>query len=144
MADFKHYTDIPVRAADLDAFGHVNNAKYLTYIEHARFSYMDALGLWQGDVKDAGVIIADIHVAFIAPAFFRSSVRVGTRIARLGGKSMRYEHELRESVTGELLATAEAIIVAYDYTAHKTVPVPDAWRRKIATFEGIAEREQNQ
>jgi acyl-CoA thioester hydrolase len=137
MADFKYFTDIPVRVGDLDAFGHVNNAKYATYIEQARFDYMNALGLWQGEVADAGVIIADIHIAFLAPTYARSTVRAGTCITRLGGKSMRYEHELREAATGELLATAEAIIVAYDYAGHKTIPVPDDWRQKIVAFEGI-------
>lgn len=137
MADFKFHTDIPVRIADLDAFGHVNNAKYLSYIESARFYYMDALGLWQGDVVDSSVIIADIHIAYLAPAFFRSTVRVGTRVARLGGKSMRFEHELRDAASGDLLATAETIIVAYDYQGHKTMPVPVEWRQKIAAFEGI-------
>lgn len=142
MADYKFYTEIPVRVADLDAFGHVNNAKYLSYIESARFSYMDALGLWRGEVVDASVIIADIHIAYLAPVFFRSTVRVGTRITRLGGKSMRYEHELCDASTGETLATAEAIIVAYDYQAHQTVPVPLEWRRIIAAYEGIPERSE--
>jgi len=140
MAEYRFFTDIPVRVGDLDAFGHVNNAKYLTYIEQARFAYMAALGLWQGDVADAGVIIADIHIAYLAPTYARSTVRAATRITRLGGKSMRYEHELRESASGELLATAEVIVVAYDYPAGKTIPIPAAWRQIIAEYEGIPEQ----
>ena len=38
---FKHRTKLDIRFVDIDAFGHVNNAHYLTYFEQARVRYFD-------------------------------------------------------------------------------------------------------
>ena len=41
MSIFKHKTPIEIRFADVDAFGPVNNAAFLTYIEMASGKYFD-------------------------------------------------------------------------------------------------------
>ena len=65
MPSFRYYHPIEVRYGDLDPQGHVNNARYLTYMEQARISYIQQLGLWQGDsFLDVGVILADAQVTF--------------------------------------------------------------------------------
>ena len=43
--DFRHWLPLEVRWGDMDAYGHVNNAKYFTYCESARMSYFDAVRL---------------------------------------------------------------------------------------------------
>ena len=44
-SDFRHWVTVLVHWGDMDAFGHVNNAKYFTYCESARISYFEAIGL---------------------------------------------------------------------------------------------------
>ncbi len=39
LSNYKYKTPIPIRFSDMDAFGHVNNAIYLTYFEIARSNY---------------------------------------------------------------------------------------------------------
>jgi acyl-CoA thioester hydrolase len=48
-----------VRWDDIDAFGHVNNAKYLTYIQEARF-------LWSSIIE---MVVARAEVDFIEPIY---------------------------------------------------------------------------
>ena len=48
-----------IRWDDIDAFGHVNNAKYLTYIQEARF-------LWAPIVE---MVVARAEVDYIAPIY---------------------------------------------------------------------------
>jgi hypothetical protein len=48
MNEFRFYHPIEVRYSDLDPQGHVNNAKFLTYLEQARIEYIGKLGLWDG------------------------------------------------------------------------------------------------
>lgn len=138
MSDYHFFIDIPVRWGDMDSFGHVNNAMYFTYLEQARFAYLDHLGIWIDDsCPEASVIVADAHVAFVAPIFSRQTVRVFTRVGKIGNKSFRVDHELREATTGELFATGDAVMVAYNYQASKSIPVPEGWRAKISALEGI-------
>lgn len=140
MSAFKFYHPIEVRYGDLDPQGHVNNAKYLTYIEQARIAYIRHLGLWDGkSFLDVGIILADAHVAFKAPVYWGQAVQVGVRIARLGNKSMQMEYEIQDADNRQVLAEAATILVAYDYHQQQTIRIPAAWRKRIAEFEQIPE-----
>lgn len=136
MLDFRFYHPIEVRYGDLDPQGHVNNAKYLTYMEQARIAYIRQLGLWKGDTfLDIGIILADAQVTFHAPIQFGQAVRVGLKVSRLGNKSMTMEYVLEDDGSGHQLATGSSVLVAYDYRTGSSVPVPDSWRERIEAFE---------
>jgi acyl-CoA thioester hydrolase len=139
MADFKFYFPIQVRYGDLDPQWHVNNAKFLTYIEQARFAYLVELQLWDGkSFIDLGLIIADVHVSYKAPIQLGQKVRVGVRVSKIGTKSLTYACQIEDEETHAVLATAEIIGVSYNYHTHSTQPVPEDWRRKISQFEGLS------
>ena len=136
--DFKFYHPIEVRYGDLDPQGHVNNAKYLTYMEQARIHYIQHLGLWTGgSFMDVGIILADLHITFRAAVTFGQTVRVGMRVARLGNKSMDTHYIIEDTTTGQVLADGASVLVAYDYHKQQSIPIPEEWRRAISTYEGF-------
>ncbi len=139
MPEFHFHHPIEVRYGDLDPQGHVNNAKYLTYIEQARIAYLQHLGLFRKgqSFMDVGIILADAHLTFKSSIRFEQTVRVGVRTARLGNKSLALEYHLEDADTGAELATGSTVLVAYDYRVRKTIPIPDDWREKIVHFENI-------
>ena len=138
MPEFRFHIPIEVRYGDLDPQWHVNNARYLSFLEQARMSYLVQLGLWDGqDFNRLGLIVADIHISYLAPMLIFHKYRLDQRVARLGNKSLIFEYQLVDEASGERMATAEAVMVAYDYDSHSSIPVPDAWRRKISEFEGL-------
>jgi acyl-CoA thioesterase FadM len=51
-------------------------------------------------------------------------------VSRFGGKSFDLDHELR--VDGSIVAEAKTVLVTYDYSKRQPVPIPDAWREKLA------------
>ncbi len=139
MTEYKLYTPIQVRYGDIDPQWHVNNANFLTYIEQARVSYLRKLGLWDAvTYLDLGLIVADVHMAYLAPIALLQNVRVGIRVAHIGNKSLRFEYQVEDSDTGAVLGRGETVMVAYDYRAQSSIPVPDAWRKAISEFEGLA------
>lgn len=143
MPEFHYYHDIEVRYGDLDPQGHVNNAKYLTYIEQARVSYIINLGLWDAkSFEEVGIILADAQLSFLAPIQFRQPVRVGVRVSRLGGKSLEMDYLIEDSRTHKALARGKTVIVAYDYRGRQSIPIPEVWRHAIATFENIPAQSQ--
>lgn len=140
MSEFRFYHPVEVRYGDLDPQGHVNNAKYLTYIEQARIEYIGKLGLWDGDsFLDIGIILADARITFQAPILFGQRVRAWVRVSRLGNKSLTMEYRLEDVSSGEDLASASTVLVAYDYRSKQTIPIPQKWRQVIATFEHLVE-----
>ncbi len=143
LSMFHYYKPIEVRFGDLDSLGHVNNARYLTYMEQARIGYFHHLGLWWPRVMPkVGLILADAQVTFRRPILLENKVKVGVRIPRLGNKSFPMEYRLEDAESGELFATGQTVQVCYDYQAQRTIPIPDEWRRVIAAFEGFAEAAQ--
>jgi acyl-CoA thioester hydrolase len=141
---FAHRRVIEVRFADTDAMGHVNNAAYLTYCEIARAAYYEAvtgeplpLGVHGAE---EGMILAEVRMTYRATAFYGETLTVETRVGRIGRSSFSMEHRITapESRYGaaRLVATADSVLVSYDYAAERPIPVPDRLRRGIETFEG--------
>jgi len=139
MTDFKFYFPIQVRYGDLDPQWHVNNAKFLTYIEQARFAYLVELQLWDGkSFMDLGLIIADVHVSYKAPIMLGQKVRVGVRVQKIGNKSLTYACQIEDETTHAVMAMAEIVGVSYNYHTHSPQPVPEDWRQKISQYEGLS------
>jgi acyl-CoA thioester hydrolase len=139
MADFRFFHPTEVRYGDLDPQGHVNNAKYLTYFEQARIHYLINLGLFSNDQSfmEVGVIIADVHITYHAPVHYSDAIKVGVRTVKMGNKSITTEQCVVHAETGAVMASATIILVTFDYEGLKPISVPDEWRKKISTFEGI-------
>jgi acyl-CoA thioester hydrolase len=138
MPSFKYYIPVQIRYGDLDPQWHVNNSRFLTFIEQARFSYLVSLGLFDGkSYLDFELIVADVHIAYLAPIKLEQKVRVGARVSRIGNKSLTFEYLIEDEDTGQALGRAETVMVAYDYRAQASKPVSELWRAKIAAFEGL-------
>jgi len=136
---FNFFHPVEVRYGDLDPQGHVNNAKHLTYFEQARIAYMIELGLFTKDQSfmEIGVILADIHITYLAPIYFGEQIKVGVRAAKLGNKSMTWDQNIVDAKTGKELAKGEVVMVTYDYKEEKTINIPHEWREKIKQFEDL-------
>jgi acyl-CoA thioester hydrolase len=120
---------IPIRWRDVDAYGHVNNAVFLNYLEEARDRLVESL--FGADAWD--FVIARVAIDF------RSELRQEDRevlvrcgVMDLGTSSVR-TRELVHASDGRLSAEAESVIVARDPQAGRSRPLTDAER---ATLRG--------
>ena len=136
---FKHKTNIEIRFVDVDAFGHVNNANYLTYLEIARVKYFDEIADWQYNWSKQGIILAKAEIDFIIPIHFGDEISVHTRCSRLGNKSFDLEYRIIHLLKGneQLMADGVTVMVAYDYEAKKSIEIPAEWKEAILKFEGV-------
>jgi acyl-CoA thioester hydrolase len=142
--DFGCRRDVEVRFADTDAMGHVNNANYLTYCEIARAAYYETVTGRQLPLgvhgAEEGMILAEIRVTYRAPAYYGETLAVETRVVGLGRTSFSMEHRITapDSRYGNarLVATAGSVLVTYDYTAGKAIPLPAALVAAVEAFEG--------
>jgi acyl-CoA thioester hydrolase len=130
-AGFTYHIPIDIRYGDMDTLGHVNNAKYLTYIEQARIRYVREAGLWDGNISKVGVIIAKITMEYKLPLTMDDgTVDVWTRCSRIGGKSFDLENLIIRK-DGAVAASAVTVCVVFDYQANVSVAVPEVWRIKM-------------
>lgn len=132
--DFRHRTRLEVRFRDIDAFRHVNNAAFFTYIEQARIRYLvDVLHVEA--VERLPLILAAVDIDFRSPILFGQEVEIDTRVDWIGRTSFSMSHRLTATPDGRRVADAETVLVAYDYATERPIPVPEAWRTALRNHE---------
>jgi acyl-CoA thioester hydrolase len=131
---FRFSTTIRVRWGDCDAFGHVNNASYLTYFEEARIDYWKAV---VPDVPFRGMAIVHSSVDFRGQAYPGDVLTVRTAITELRRTSFWVAYEVLRG--DQVMATGRSAQVFFDYDAQRPSPIPDAFRAQVASYEGIAQ-----
>ena len=116
-------TEIEVRFADLDAYGHVNNAVFFTYMEIARTKLLrDKFIAWQK--RDLLFLVVRAECDYQQPITFSDRVFVSLEIDRIGRSSFDLTYRLHNGA-GRDFATARTVMVCFDAGAGTTVPVPD-------------------
>ena len=137
LNDFHYKTTLPIRFADIDSFGHVNNAIYLTYFEIARSSYWTEVVQW--DWETMGIIIGRAEVNFIKPINLNDQVLAYVRTSRIGNSSFDLEYVLVKVNNGveEVCTTGSTVCIAFDYSLNQSSAIPEAQKLKMITFEAL-------
>lgn len=138
LENYRYHRSLEVRFADLDALGHLNNAKYLTYIEQARILYVQEVCNWAGEWRNLGMILARTEIDYRLPIAFEDKVEVYLRVSRIGGKSFDFEYCItrqRGESAPQIAANVKTVMVSYDYEHDVSIPVPQAWREAIIAYE---------
>ena len=91
LKNYRHSVEIPVRFMDIDALQHVNNARYLNFLEESRIAYSQDLLNTYNSIQELNVLVARVEIDFMRPILFEEKVKVYTRIAKLGNKSFTFE-----------------------------------------------------
>ncbi len=134
---FKHKVKVEVRFSDLDAMRHVNNARYLTYIEEARIAYFNEIFKRERSSLDYSAIVARIEIDYLQPINLGDKVEIYTRVSKFGNKSSDMENLIMIERGGKQFAAATAVtkLVAYDYEKLQSIQIPEDVKRKIEEFE---------
>ena len=137
---FRHSTPVSLRFSDMDAFGHINNANFLTYIEEARIKYFNEIVHWNYDWSKNGIILARIEIDYKIPLNFKDEVIVFTRCIKIGIKSITMDYELikKDGENKILFASAKSVLVMFNYEKNNSIPVSDDWKSAISKFEGTS------
>ncbi|MGK6352747.1 acyl-CoA thioesterase [Parapedobacter sp. DT-150] len=132
LASFNYATPVEIRFADMDAFGHVNNAVYLTYFEVARSHYWREVIQW--DWKSVGIIIARAEVDYLRQLTVRDTAKAYVRTSRVGNASFDVVYALvtvAKDGTETLTARGMTVCVAFDYATQKPTGIPTAQRQAM-------------
>jgi acyl-CoA thioester hydrolase len=122
----RHEKRVEIRWSDVDAYMHVNNAVYATYLEECRDEWVDrALGEL-GDAWD--FVLARVAIDFRRELRLEDEeVVVSCTLERIGNSSVTLSEEIRTR-DGELSAEAEAVLVARDRELGRSRPLTEAER----------------
>ena len=123
-----------VRWDDLDAFGHVNNAKYLTYAQEARFLW--ATEEFSAAMRESSLIemvVARAEVDFIEPIYDGGRfVDVEITIEKIGTSSFNMLFTIADQ--GKVFAKVKTVQVAVSLETKKSRPLSDKEREFLTKY----------
>lgn len=106
----KNHTEIKVRGYHLDLYGHVNNARYLEFIEEARWELFDEY-LGNLTAKGCSFFVVNINIDYKHPATLGDTLEIDSRITRFGNKSCTLKQTITQKGTGRLVVAADVTFV---------------------------------
>ncbi|SFN20271.1 acyl-CoA thioesterase [Dokdonella immobilis] len=118
---------IRVRWRDLDAYNHVNNATFLTYLEEARLVWLAGIeGEWKTDAFSP--VLAASQVNFREQIEWPGELVVEVRCERIGNSSLTLSHRIMSADGERLYSDASVVMVWVDPASGRPVPLPAAVR----------------
>ncbi len=140
MNDFPITVRFPVHWSEMDAYGHVNNARYFTWFESARVAYFTRVELvtpeMQRPENAVGPIVAATNADFLRAVTFPADLVVGARVSRIGTTSFTMEYAVDDEKTGVRYARGGAVVVTLKYPEYSKVAVPHEVRVAMEQLEG--------
>src|SRR5947207_5628326 len=118
---------IATRWTDFDALGHLTHAAYPVFLDEARDAYLRAT---VGSFTEWPSVVVHLSVDFRREVRYPAeSVLVRSSVRKVGRTSITFEQEVASD--GEVVATARAVVVAWDEVARAARPIEDADRSRL-------------
>lgn len=115
-----HQKTKSIEWGDMDALGHVNNARYFEYFQEARIEWLAQLAL--DLTQTTGPVIVQTSCTFLKPIIYPAAITISTYLHTLGRTSILVEHDVHQDE--QLMAQATCKIVWVDYQKNKAVALP--------------------
>ncbi len=130
-----HVIELSVQAADIDAYGHVNNAIYLTWLDRAAWSHSAALGvpLEHCLALRRGMAAQRVEIDYLRAAQRGDAVQAATWIIAGDGRwRAERRFQIRRPRDGATLARARIDYVCINLDSGRAARMPEAFARAYA------------
>lgn len=130
----RHHNLVHVRWDDLDAFGHINNAAYLTFVQEARADFTWYSRKRSGETPIlADMVVARAEIDYLEPIYEGGvEVDVAISVTRMGNASFDLSYEI--SRDGVLHARAKTVQVAVSMETKKSRPLSGEERSFLTRY----------
>ncbi len=128
----EHLTLIKVRGYHLDLYGHVNNARYLEFLEEARWGLFEErsdLGAFAR--RGYGFSVVNINIDYRRPALLGETLEVVTTLESVGARSGVIRQKVRLQGTETRVAEAAVTFVVVDGQTGKALPLEGELRELL-------------
>ena len=119
-----HQAEFKIRTYHTDAFGHVNNARYLELLEEARWQFADSINLV--DLlreKELGFIIMDLRIRFREPVCEGDKIIVDTSLITLGTASGEVQQYVRRSGNDKIATNCLSHFILIERASGRSVAI---------------------
>jgi len=124
--------EITVRSSHIDMFGHVNNARYVEFLEWDRVQMakdygIDFLGMVE---KGIGPAVIHLEINYRKESSMDDILMIDTQGVELkNNKAGIIKQTITNKKSGELICDALVTFVMFDLQQRKSVPMPDSMKK---------------
>lgn len=125
-------TQIKVRGYHLDVYQHVNNARYLEFLEEARWEGLESSEGFQWMTKHhIAFVVVNININYRRPAVLGDVLTVTSKVQQLNSKSGVLSQVITLQPEGEVVADALLTFVCIDFNTQKALPLEGELRAHL-------------
>ncbi|MDY6827049.1 MAG: thioesterase family protein [Bacillota bacterium] len=130
--------EIIVRSTAIDFLGHVNNARYIEYLEWGRADWYDQAGCSFDEMRKKGIgtVVANINIDYLASCYRGDLLILKTRPVEVGNSSYVMQQEVIKKEMSIKASEARVTTVFIDLKTGKSRPIP----HDLLKFLGINQR----
>lgn len=119
-----HEKTFDIAWGDMDALGHVNNARYFDYFQEARIEWLRELNITMSE--HCGPVVVHVACSYLKPVVYPAKLTLKSNAHSLGHSSIMMDHELYQDDV--LMAKGTSKVVWVDYVQNKSIALPDKIR----------------
>ena len=108
------HSEIKVRGYHLDMFRHVNNARYLEFLEEGRWAFFDGNSQFFHHLKGVTFFVVNININYRRPATLGDTLDVQTSLSEIGNTSGILHQEIYNVKSEDLVVDADVTFVIVD------------------------------
>jgi len=87
-----HQKTLDIAWGDMDALGHVNNARYFDYFQEARIEWLRDINITMTKVR--GPVVIHVACTFLTPLIYPATITIISSLHSLGTSSLIMDHDL--------------------------------------------------
>lgn len=132
-----HVIEIKVRGYHLDLFRHVNNARYLEFLEEARWSFLEQTdNLTILEQQGYAFAVVNININYRRAAYMGEVLRIVTSMKSIGERSCVMHQAITLQDSDTAIADADVTFVIVDTRLEKAVRLEGELRNNLERMAG--------
>ena len=134
LPSYRFSTTCPVRVDDINYGGHMDNARFVSFLHEARVRFLKELGATEADLGDGdtGIVMGDLAVNYKAEVFHGANLTVRCDIGEIEARGFRIFYRIENE--GAVAAIAETGIIGFDYSKRTISRLPAAFIERVRDF----------
>ena len=122
--------EIQVRFRDLDAYGHVNNAVYMSYLETARVDMIH--DLFMRDMsKNIQYLLVSVKLDYLQPILLSDRVFVHCKFDDIGKVRFKVRYNVHNG-EGKIFAEGYSEHALFNGNTKRPMRLPEEWKKEVA------------
>ena len=124
--------EVSTHWGEMDALGHINHTRYLTWCETARLLLFKRVGLSCFPDAKTGPILATANAQYLLPVKHPDRISVKAWISKIGTTSFVVDYELaRLDEPASIVASCQTVVVVYDYSLSQKRVIEQPLRERL-------------